>query len=149
MVFVASWLIAFFEIEDMDPASPVFILAKRRVRRKRRAVPTPPDAGPVLVAAAYDAGDQVLTIAFDRAVDVGNIVVEEFIVLDGNLGVEWAGTGDELTQPTPASVAMFMTDGGAYAGTGVTLNVSAANGIVAVDGGAAWAGAAGVELPFP
>ena len=118
-------------------------------RRKRRSPGAAVAAGPVLVAASYDAGDQVLTLAFDRAVDVGNIVVEEFIVLDGNLGVEWAGTGDELTQPTPASVAMFMTDGGAYPGTGVTLNVGAGNGIVAADGGAAWAGAAGVVLPFP
>ena len=34
-------------------------------------------------------------------------------------------------------------------GVGVVLDASPANGLVAADNGAAWAGAAGLELPFP
>ena len=36
-----------------------------------------------------------------------------------------------------------------YAGPGVVLTAAAGNGIVAADGGVAWAGVADLSLPFP
>jgi hypothetical protein len=102
-----------------------------------------------LVAASFDAGTVLLTLTFSRAVDVGGIVPGEFVVLDGDLGVEWGGTFGEISQPTPESVAMFMIENGPFAGAGVTLTVGAANGIVAQGDGAPFAGVADLVLPFP
>ena len=101
-----------------------------------------------LVAAAYDVGPGVVSMTFSRAVDITGLVVNQVVVKDGFAGVEYGGTGD-VTQPTPATVEMVMIENGPFEGAGVTLNVSASNGIVAVGDGAPFAGVTDLELPFP
>ena len=102
-----------------------------------------------LVAATFNAGDLVLTLTFDRAIDLSGIVVDQFLVFDGNLSVEWGGTGGDLSQPTPESMAMVMIENAPYEGEGLTLTVSPTNGIVAAGDGGAFAGVSNVPLPFP
>ena len=57
--------------------------------------------------------------------------------------------GGPVEQVGPASVLVPLDEDGEFVGTGVRLTVTAGNGIVAVDDGAAWAGVTDVELPFP
>ena len=120
----------------------------RRRRRPPRSAPPAP-AAPVLVAAAYDAEGRVLTLAFDRAVDVaafdaGQVTVDDPLAL----GARLAGTAGTAA-PGAAVVTVDLVETAPAAGDAVTLTATAANGVVAADGGAAWAGVTAVELPFP
>jgi hypothetical protein len=50
---------------------------------------------------------------------------------------------------TPTTVEIFLVDPTPASGTGTTLAVTAASGIVAIDDGGTWTGVAGLPLPFP
>jgi hypothetical protein len=116
-------------------------------KRKRPALPVAA-TGPVLVAASYAPGDLTLSLSFDRAVDVSAIVPGQFIVFDGDQDVEWGGTA-ETWQDSPENLTMVMIENGEYTGEGTTLTVTSTSGIVAAEGGAAFAGVTELELPFP
>ena len=122
---------------------PIPFIGRRRRPSQRAAT------GPVLLAASYNAGDVVLTLTFDRAIDISGILVDQIVVFDGNLSIEMGGTAGDLSQPTPESMAMVMIENAPYEGEGVRLSVSATNGIVAVEGGGAWLGVTELVLPFP
>lgn len=131
----------------MDPQT-IFLPAKPRVGRKRKDVaqssPTP--AGPVLVSASFEGG--ALTLMFDRAIDIAGLNFLDVFVLDGNYPVEWNGTAN--VEPVGENgVLITMIENGEYEGEGVKLNVPGGAGIIATDGGEAWAGANELELPFP
>jgi hypothetical protein len=126
------------------PAPPLY--PRKRKPRPTRRPPAPVVTGPVLVSAAFDGG--TLTLGFDRAIDLAGFDPTQVIVDDGNVPVEWAGTID-FSQPGANSVAIVMIENGEFAGTGVSLSVTGGAGIVAADGGVAWAGVAGLELPWP
>ena len=100
---------------------------------------------PTLVGASLDGG--VVTLAFDRAIDVAAFDPSTIVVDDGASHATLGG-GGEPTLVTPTTVAVEMESLAPFAGSGVTLNVGAGNGIVAVDGGMAWAGCSAVALPF-
>ena len=130
--------------------TPISVIpSKRRVRRKRRNVGGPTSVAPlVLVSASFDAGDFTLTLAFDRAIDVAGIDPSQLTVLDEPAtGNALAGSA-VASQPTPASVVLDMVVTGAAEGPTV-LNATAETGIVAANDGAAWAGVAGLALPYP
>ena len=120
--------------------------AKYRKRRKPKpaAVAAVP-AAPVLVAASFDGAMAYLT--FDRAVDISAMVPYQITVYDGPGGLEWGAT-PTVTQISPVLIEIAMIDLYAFTGEGVTMTATDATGIVAVDGGEAWAGVADVALPF-
>ena len=124
------------------------IYRKRRGRLKRKAPQTPP-VPPVrleLVAGAWDVGP--LTLTFDRAIDIANILPAAFFVHDGVNGFHYEGLS-VIDQPTPASVMLELSAVGEYEGTEVLLTVSGNNGIVAVNDGGAFSGFNDVVLPYP
>src|SRR5687767_4874969 len=130
------------------PAPPLYP-RKRKAKPKRTPPATPPPSdAPVLVAAAFDAGQMFVTLTFDRDVDPFNVAPEASVVFDGSNATEYRSTTD-LGQPNPTSVEILMLEAGEFTGTGVRMTAVAANGIVSAPGGIEWAGVADVVLPFP
>jgi hypothetical protein len=120
---------------------PSFRKRRSSTKRKPPAVPS----APVLVAATFSG---TLGLTFDRAVSISGFVPFLVVVFDGNDGLEYGGTA-EATQPGgPNTVEIGMIENGEYPGTGVLLTVTSGAGIVAAEGGAAWAGVTGLGLPF-
>jgi hypothetical protein len=133
----------------MDPQS-IFIPARRRVGRKRGvgAASSPGPAALTLVSAVYSPATAI-TLTFDRPIDISAIVGSAIRVNDGvNESTLWQATGS-VTLMDPVTVELGLAVLGPPQGPGVTLTALGTNGIVAVDDGAAWAGAVHVELPFP
>ena len=125
--------------------------------RKRRGHERPPNAPPpappaalVLVAATYDENDAILLLTFDRAVDVSAFDGSAVFLGDPTFNsTAYAGTSP-ASLDAPTIVRVILTATGPYSNTEVDLNVSGANGIVAVDDGGAWAGTGGVIfVPYP
>ena len=133
----------------MNTIPPGVTPAKRRVRRKRTRVvlSTAPGAALMLVSATYEVGG-LLTLTFDRAVDVAGIVPAAFIVHDGPTGFSYQGIS-VYDHSTPQTVTVEMSGIAEYEGPTVLLNAASANGIVAVDDGGTWAGVNDVVLPYP
>jgi len=127
-----------------------FTLPNRKHRGRRRSAgddgPPPPGA-PTLVTAVCDESPS-LTLVFDRPVDVSAIDVASFRVDIGVLGFTYVGF-DAPIIVNPTTVQILLSGIEEYAGPGVILTAAAGNGIVASDGGIAWAGVAGLALPFP
>ncbi len=109
---------------------------------------TPVPAALMLVAAEYDSATGNIELTFDRDIDIAGIVVGDVSVNDGPESIRFVGFG-AATLVTPTKVVIALVEDGGQGGPLVTLSAGAGNGIVAVDDGAAWAGAADVELPFP
>ena len=104
---------------------------------------------PALVAAGFDDVGLTLTLTFDRAVDASGLVGNVVVVDDAaGTGVQYAAI-EPATVLSPTAIEVAMTEVQAATGTGVRLTAGPTNGIVAAAGGAAWAGAAALELPFP
>jgi hypothetical protein len=121
---------------------------KRRGRPKR----TPPQpAAPVgaltLVACAYDSGSWV-QLTFDRPIDIAGVDGAAVTVADGGAAILYVGTSAVILID-PATVEIALTGFDSWLDPGVTLTATAANGIVAVGDGAAWAGVTDVSIPFP
>ena len=132
-----------------DPSS-IFLPAKPRISRKRRAVlasSNEPGAPLTLVSGVWEVGGLV-TLTFDRAVDVAGIVPTAFIVHDGPTGFSYQGIS-VYDHSTPQTVTVEMGGIAEYEGPRVLLDAASANGIVAVDDGGTFAGVTGLELPWP
>lgn len=128
---------------------PVPLIYRKRQRAPRRRPPQPtPPTGPVLALASFDVGSMLVSLTFDQAIDVTGLVMNQVVVFDGNLSVEWGGTA-EFSQPTPQSLEMVMIEQGEYTGAGYKLSAIDGAGIKALDDGVAWAGVSDVVLPFP
>jgi hypothetical protein len=124
---------------------PLVPFIPRRTRRRAAANVVPPERLE-LVAGAWDVGP--LTLTFDRAIDIANILPAAFFVHDGGTGFHYEGLS-VIDQPTPASVMLELSAVGEYEGTEVLLTVSGNNGIVAVNDGGAFSGFNDVVLPYP
>jgi hypothetical protein len=116
----------------------------RRTPPPQGAAPAP--RPPTLVSAVCDESPS-LTLAFDRAIDVSGIDVATFRVSIGVMGFTYAGY-DTAIVVNPTTVQILLSGIEEYAGPGVILTAAAGNGIVAADGGLAWAGVVGLSLPF-
>ena len=128
------------------------IPARPRVRRKRKTVEVVTQAaGPVLIAAAYDAETPSLTLTFDRAVNLAGegeaLNPETITVLDGVNGIEQFNTPSSDGSGTATLVVMLFSNG-PWVGSGVAMTCGAGTGIVD-DDDQPWAGVAGLSLPFP
>ena len=131
------------------PVPASILPAKPRVHRKRREgpTPTPPPAALTLVSASYAEGESV-TLTFDRAVDAAGLDAPQVVVHDAaGSGFVMVGAG-VASVPSPQSVVIALAPTDSAEGLTV-LDATAATGIVAVDDGGTWAGATGLELPFP
>ena len=132
--------------------TPSIQLDRARRRRKRRAVvsqPTPPPAALVLVSAVYDSGIPKVRLTFDRAINLGGYDGTAVVVDDeADTFNAYQGTGGAFPIGANA-VDIFLVDPTVPTGPGTTLTATAANGIVAVDDGGAWAGCVSLTLPFP
>ena len=120
---------------------------KRRAKARAASEQRPPAAAPVLVSASFEASELLLTLVFDRAVTIGGAFEGTSVaVRDGDNLFDGAGGVIQL-DPVTITVGMVLQD--VQPGTGTTLTATDATGIVAATGGAAWAGATDLELPYP
>ena len=128
------------------PAPPLYPRKRKpRPRAKRTAPPPPPVTGPVLVSAAWDVGELVVTLAVDRDVDASNVVAEAVTVFDGSAVTEYRSSTDVL-QPDPQTVQILMLEFGEFTGSGQHMTAVAGNGIVAQGSGEPWAGVSNLGL---
>jgi hypothetical protein len=135
------------EGETMEPI--LFIPKPPRRRRKGRDATRPmAPAALTLTAASFDNDTVTITLTFDRAIDIAELVGGDIIVNDADItGNLYEATG-AATMLSPTTVQIELNGVGESTGTGVRLSAGAANGIVAVDDGAAWGGVTDLELPF-
>jgi hypothetical protein len=132
------------------------MLLKRPVKfRKPRRQVKPSDvssatpAAPVLVAADVNTDDGlVATLTFDRAVSIAAFDGSKWTVVHQPLEGVYTPSGVSLTDAMTVRIDMTL-DSACDPGPDVLLNAAAGNGVVAVDGGVAWAGASDLNLPFP
>ena len=101
------------------------------------------------VTAVTHAEEARVTLTFDRPVNVDGFDPLLLLVSDADeQGVRYEGSG-VVTLTGPVVVRIGLAEIGASIGPGVTLTANAGAGIVAADGGAAWAGVTDLDLPFP
>lgn len=116
-------------------------------RRKRKsAAPAPPGAALLLLSATYEPEDPSVLLGFDRAINIAGLVASTITVADQVHGLLLRGVGAELLTAEVVQVDLEVV--GSSSGTGVLLNASGGNGIVAVNDGGLWAGATNQALPF-
>ena len=120
---------------------------KKRHRRKPRVGPPEPAVAPVLVAAVYDQGT-LIDLTFDVPIDVSGLIPGAFIVFDGPGSMQYAGDGAP-TIMSPTRILLGLVEVEPTGGAAVLLTVQTENGIIAVDGGAPYAGVAALEMPYP
>ncbi len=107
---------------------------------------SPPSAALTLVSAVTTEGP-VLTMQFDRAIDIAAMEVSVIRMDDGVQGFRYVGGGTPILVD-PVTVQVELDGVEEYTGPDVLLNVAAGNGIIAAGDGAAWAGVVDLVLPF-
>ena len=126
----------------------MLIFQPRKPSHRRPRASDAVSVGPFTLVSAVCDESPSLTLVFDRPIDVSAIDVSLFRVDDAVLGFTYVGH-DAAIVVSPTTVQILLSGIEEYAGPGVILTAAAGNGIVAADGGAAWAGVAGLALPFP
>ena len=123
----------------------------RKQRRKGRShAEPPPPAALTLVSAGYDPGEVLLTLTFDRAIDIASINASVIHVNDDSYALLLlAGDPGAVSLLDPATVQLGLIDAGASTPGPITLSAAGSNGIIAVDDGGTWPGATDLVLPFP
>ena len=130
------------------PPSTIITAKRRRQRKARPVAPPAPPAGPVLGSASFLAGDPSLQLEFDGYdIDVSAFDPSSIVVNDPASGSVYHAVSAVVLGGI--IVQVLMTPAGASSGTQTLLNATAATGIRSADDGAEWAGATGLELPFP
>ena len=118
------------------------------IRKSRRVKAKVPATTPlVLVSGVYNSAASVV-LTFDRPIAISALSGAAFVVNDNvDVGEKFEGSGTgSLLSPTTVEIAIVPAGG--PSGSGITLTASAANGIVAVDGGT-WAGVTDFALSTP
>jgi hypothetical protein len=136
----------------MNTNLPTFTTTRPPRHRKRKAIgpATPPAALTLLEAQFTFVGPgATLRLEFGRAIDIAGFDPAQLTVQDPT-GTGWAygGTG-VVDTPDAQTVVVEMAQTVEAIGTLDTLTATPANGIVAVDDAAAWAGVSNLGLPFP
>jgi hypothetical protein len=102
----------------------------------------------VLTKAIYNSSGLFIELTFDRAINSSGLNGSQIRVDDQLQGHWYLATGTVIVL-SPTSLRIFLTLGGSTSGPADLLNVSAGNGIVAVNDGGAWAGVTNLAMPFP
>jgi len=105
-----------------------------------------------LVSAIYTpdggVGDPLLTLQFSRPIDASGFVPESMLVRDAQFNGQYYQSGGwGMNDPQTIEFVLIPTE--PATGSGVTLNVTPGNGIVAVDDAEPWPGVSELPLPFP
>lgn len=129
------------------PATPQFRRKRGGPRKAGNTVPPVP-TGLTLVSATYDSDTQTLRLVFDRPINAGGIVYEAFLVVDAQFLNQYLIPVD-YSQFTANSVDLPLGPTEPASGSGVHVNVTEGNGIVAAADSEPWAGATNLSLPFP
>src|SRR4051812_28431937 len=142
----------------LHPWTPMLTPSAPKFRRhpappkKTAAPPPPPPVALTLVAAAYDESSLILTLTFDRPVNIDAFDGSAVQVGDPTFNhAVYDGTGNAAYLVSPTTVGIYLAQQGDYFGTEVDLMADAFTGIVAVNDGGTWAGTGGgvVFLPYP
>jgi hypothetical protein len=131
----------------LTPTVPLF--RKRSRPAKRKAAPAPPPVALTLVSAVYDHSTVVLTLQFDRAIDIAGLVGTAIVVNDGfyaQISLNAVGAASLIG---PATLQVHMIFVGPYIPIEEKMTATAMSGIVAVDDGGTWDGVTNLTLPFP
>jgi hypothetical protein len=120
-------------------------------QRQRRYKPRQTAAAPLtlaLVSASYNHSAPSLTLVFNQAISIAGLHGASIVVEDGTYsGSSLTATGSAtLTNSTTLVLGLVVLSDST---PGLTLMASSGNGIVAVNGGAAWVGVTALALPFP
>jgi hypothetical protein len=106
-----------------------------------------------LISAFYTpdggAGDPLLTLQFSRAIDVSGFIDVAFLIKDAQFNNQYYLPNGGWGMVDPQTVEFVLTPTEPATGSGVHLNVSEGNGIVAADNAQPWPGCTNVLLPFP
>ena len=121
---------------------------RKRPPKVRKPFGTPGPVALVLVAAVYDEGP-VVTLTFDRAIDIAAIDVTQIFVNDGAIMFFRYVGWDEAWLTSPTTVRVQLNGISEDPPPGVHLTADADSGIVAVDDGGTWSGVTDLSLPFP
>ena len=120
-----------------------------RIYRKRKPTAAKaPAAALVLTAASIDDDVSMVTMQFDRPIDISELDVTTIQVGTITTGGLYQGDGSP-TLSDARTVQVALTGIGEYPYTNVKLFADASNGIKAVNDGGTWAGTGGTNLPFP
>jgi hypothetical protein len=102
-----------------------------------------------VLTAAFVAGDLAyVQLGFDRAVDPTGLQPSEIGVVCPSPNGNYVASGS-VTIINPSTIRIMLTRTGSTSATETLLDATSDTGIVAADGGEPWAGAPGIELPFP
>jgi hypothetical protein len=127
---------------------PNYVLAKQRIRRKRRTIQSPPAL--MLVQAIYPTDvSGTIDLQFDRAINVDAFDGEQVIVKDGTILGAICNCAGPAELQDAQTVRLYLVNLEDYLLPNQLLSATGASGIVAADDGAAWAGVTDVALPFP
>ena len=120
---------------------PAVSRRRRRVKRKAEAPPL------VLVSAAFDDAGVLLTLSFDRAINIAAYHGSVVYVNDGAITyLQYLATG-AATLVDAKTVQIGLVAQGPWEGEDVYLEAGAGNGIVAVNDGGMWPGVVDWLLP--
>jgi hypothetical protein len=125
------------------------LIYRRRAGKPRRVKTAGPVVVPLTLASAtYSVLAQTLTLSFDRAIDIDAIDGSAISVEDQPNGLKWNATGG-ATLLSATTVRLLLVEIDSATGSQVLMTATSANGIVAVDDGASWAGVSDLALPWP
>ena len=97
----------------------------------------------------YDAGALLLTLVFDRAVNIDFFDGSAVLVYDGSITAQtYDGTSGAVLSD-PVTIVVTLTAEDPYVAADVTMTASIGAGIVSADGGLPWVGCTNLVLPFP
>ena len=123
---------------------------RKGTEKRNDAAPGPTPGAPlVLVAGFYQADESYVMLSFDRAVDISAIDGSKIRVddpFDGMCSYLAKGYAQQISD---TMIQLGLVEDGPSSASDVVLNVTAGNGIVAVDDGGLWAGVVNQSLPFP
>jgi hypothetical protein len=103
-----------------------------------------------LVSAIYESDEPaLLTLAFDRAINIGGLNGAVIIVDDAQQAyLKYNATGGAVLLD-PSTVRLTLVSIDDPSGDSILLDASALSGIVAVNDGGTWPGVNDLPLPFP
>lgn len=122
-----------------------FIPATPRKYRKHQLVQNQSTPALSLVTAVYSINDALVTLTFNREINLDDLDVSAFWINDG-IYTNQRLQGDSLATSDATSVQIAFTQVESYSGSTTTLDASALNGIKDASTSESWDGVTGYVL---